>query len=410
MVPAGPADKWTHPPFNAYFDGSYLWGRGSSDCKTNLIGILSTVEFLLEKDWKPSRTVILAFGFDEETGGFRGAAKIGEYLEDTWGKDGIEFILDEGGMGLQTVGDYVYARPGIAEKGYMDAGLTLDTSGGHSSRPPSHSGIGIMAEMIVALEKHPYTPQLTKENPFRGVLECQARYSPEELEPWLRKALQRDESNIGTRLAEARGQNVRFSMQTSQAVDVINGGVKVNALPESVTVMVNYRVAPHESLEIVKNNIETYLSPIAHKHNISIIPFPTQQNTNTNTTAGVDVNAYSSTSGTLTLRTHEALSPSPITPTDPHSDAVWRLFSGTLRSVFEATPSLQGKTVIPVGDIMTGNTDTAHYWNLTRNIYRFSPGKSANVHTVDERVEMESHLEGMRLYYDVIRNFDGWRG
>ena len=404
VVPAGPADKWTHPPFNAYFDGSYLWGRGSSDCKTNLIGILSTVEFLLEKDWKPSRTIVLAFGFDEETGGVRGAAKIGEYLEDTWGKNGIELILDEGGMGLQTVGDYVYARPGVAEKGYTDVALILDTSGGHSSKPPSHSGIGIMAEMIVALEEHPYTPQLTKENPFRGVLECQARYSPDELEPWLRKALQRDEGNIGIRLAKARGQSVRFSMQTSQAVDVINGGVKVNALPESVTTMVNYRVAPHDSLEIVKHNIETYLSPIAHKHNISIITFSTQ---NTNTAA--EVNSYP-LAGTLTLRSHNDLSPSPITPTDPHTDAVWRLFSATLRSVFEAVPSLQGKTVIPVGDIMTGNTDTMHYWNLTTNIYRFSPGKSANVHTVDERVEMESHLEGMRLYYDVIRNFDEWTG
>ncbi len=36
---------------------------------------------------------------------------------------------------------------------------------------------------------------------------------------------------------------------------------------------------------------------------------------------------------------------------------------------------------------MEANTDTRHYWNLTQNFYRFSPGyreEEANEHTVDE--------------------------
>lgn len=53
-----------------------MWGRGSSDCKNNLIGVLSALESLLEQGWKPSRTVIAAFGFDEEIGGHRGATAI----------------------------------------------------------------------------------------------------------------------------------------------------------------------------------------------------------------------------------------------------------------------------------------------------------------------------------------------
>lgn len=76
VVPGGPPEKWTHPPFEPYYDGKYLFGRGSSDCKNNLVGILSTVESLLEQEWRPHRTLILAFGFDEETGGVRGAGSI----------------------------------------------------------------------------------------------------------------------------------------------------------------------------------------------------------------------------------------------------------------------------------------------------------------------------------------------
>lgn len=76
VVPANSAVRWSHPPFEPYYDGQYLWGRGSSDCKNNLIGILSALESLLKQGWKPNRTVIAAFGFDEETGGVRGATNI----------------------------------------------------------------------------------------------------------------------------------------------------------------------------------------------------------------------------------------------------------------------------------------------------------------------------------------------
>lgn len=38
--------------------------------------MLSAVEALLEQAWRPQRTLVLAFGFDEETGGVRGAAEI----------------------------------------------------------------------------------------------------------------------------------------------------------------------------------------------------------------------------------------------------------------------------------------------------------------------------------------------
>jgi Gly-Xaa carboxypeptidase len=58
---------------------------------------------------------------------------------------------------------------------------------------------------------------------------------------------------------------------------------------------------------------------------------------------------------------------------------------------------------------MLGNTDTIHYWDLTRNTYRFSPrqeGTSFGVHMIDERVGMEAHLQTMRFCYEVILNFD----
>ncbi|KAF2787593.1 peptidase family M20/M25/M40 [Melanomma pulvis-pyrius CBS 109.77] len=406
VVPAGPTSGWTYPPFSPHFDGIFLWGRGSTDCKNVLIGILSALEDLTSQDFLPKRTVVLAFGFDEETGGYRGAAKLAQALLAEWGSDSFEFLLDEGGMGVQEVGDVLYALPGVAEKGYHDIELTLQTTGGHSSKPPFHTGIGIMADMVVALEKHPYVPRLTQSNPFRRVLECRATYSPREVEPWLKKALRNgDEEELAARLVEGAHEE-RWLMQTSQAVDVFAGGVKVNALPEKVMVLINHRIAPHDSIEVVNQHVHNVLKPIAANYGIQIMePSAIASNTQNATSTG-----------TLAFSFPQSLDVAPVSPTN---NRVWSVFAGTLRSVFQHPSSASQETldrprrVIPVGDIMTGNTDTQHYWNLTKNIYRFTPareGSRVNTHGADERMRMDAHIEGIKVYYDLIRNFDVWNG
>lgn len=77
--------QWTQPPFSGLYDGmpgvldiarssdvtagEWIWGRGSCDDKSGLIGIMIALESLISKGFNPTRTLILGFGFDEETGG-----------------------------------------------------------------------------------------------------------------------------------------------------------------------------------------------------------------------------------------------------------------------------------------------------------------------------------------------------
>lgn len=392
VVPAGDSSLWKYPPFSAHYDGSFIWGRGAADCKNVLIGVLSVIEDLLSQSFAPQRTVVLAFGFDEETGGLRGAASLNISLVEEWGSDSFLFVLDEGGMGVQTLGDVLYAYPGVGEKGYHDVQVVLQVKGGHSSRPPVHTGIGIMADAILALENEPYLPRLTQSNPFRRVLECNAKHSPDAVPEWLSDALLNDgEEEIADKLANVM-LDERWLMQTSQAVDVITGGHKVNALPEEVQIQVNHRVALHESITYVNQHLRKVLIPIARKYGLTFEYF--------NTTI---LGSNNTSNGSLSLVGLQTLDLAPISPTD---GGVWTVFSGTLRYVFESTEAGQGMTVIPAGNIMTGNTDTVHYWILTKNIYRFTPardGTRLNQHAVDERMGMTAHLEGMRLYYGKFR-------
>lgn len=189
-------------------------------------------------------------------------------------------------------------------------------------------------------------------------------------------------------------------MQTSQAVDIIKGGDKMNALPETVSATVNYRIAPQDSIDIVKSKIATLLEPVAREYNVKVEGFGSRNSAKRRNEASDEEDAKPRF-GTLYLNNLNDLSPSPIFSTDIQNP-VWRIFSGTIRQVFEDTKSLEGKKVIPVGDIMQGNTDTIQYWNLTKNIYRFSPAREGTrfgVHTIDGHIDMTAHLVGMRLYY-----------
>jgi len=119
VVPVLPAtaDKWKYPPYSAHYDGKFVWGRGVADCKNNLIGILESFETLLEKDFIPERTIMAGFGFDEEISGWHGAKHIADYLLQILGKDSIELIIDEGGLGIQEMYGAMFALPGLGEKG-----------------------------------------------------------------------------------------------------------------------------------------------------------------------------------------------------------------------------------------------------------------------------------------------------
>lgn len=47
--------------------------------------------------------------------------------------------FDEGIAGIEEHFGTEFALPGVAEKGYIDVSVTIDTAGGHSSTPPDHT-------------------------------------------------------------------------------------------------------------------------------------------------------------------------------------------------------------------------------------------------------------------------------
>jgi carboxypeptidase PM20D1 len=67
---------WEHLPFAGDITESHVYGRGSLDDKTTVMGVYEAVEYLLKIGYQPERTYYLAFGHDEEVLGKYGAQEI----------------------------------------------------------------------------------------------------------------------------------------------------------------------------------------------------------------------------------------------------------------------------------------------------------------------------------------------
>ncbi|KAK7466444.1 hypothetical protein VKT23_005166 [Stygiomarasmius scandens] len=420
VVPVDPktVEEWSHPPYSGFFDGTYIWGRGSSDDKSGLIGILSAIESMLEEGWSPARTVVLAFGFDEEIRGHYGAEELGLKMEEVYGEDAFAFIVDEGGF--STIFGTSFALPGITEKGYLDVRIDVASPGGHSSVPPPHTTIGMLSKLVVEIENNPYPAELTRDSVLYSSMQCYAAHGTD-MDPKLRRLIRKSAKSDR---ALDKLENVLFEepatkalVGTTQAVDLITGGVKTNALPEQAYAIVDHRIGTKNSVEeVMKRDTET-IKKWVQEFNLSLDAFGEK-------VFDEEKKAYY---GSVILSdAFGNLAPAPVTPTSGSDAKPYEILSGTIRGTFNAfRNSATGKELneeISVQDggiavapgMLTGNTDTRYYWGLSGHIFRYnhkyskaSKSRLSNgIHTVNENVEAEAFYEMIWFFETLILNTD----
>ncbi|KAG1881229.1 hypothetical protein F4604DRAFT_1678822 [Suillus subluteus] len=398
-------DQWQHPPFSGYFDGERVWGRGSQDDKSGLIGIMSAMESMLENKFQPARTVVLASGFDEETSGLHGAQMLAPVLLEMFGENGYAMLVDEGsGYGEQF--GRVVATPGISEKGYLDVMINIASPGGHSSLPPLHTSIGILADMLVNIERNPFEVHLARGSPTYKIAQCLV-HTPDLPASLRRDIIHAEHNELALRRAEQElFKNPMFKnlVGTTQAIDLIHGGVKVNALPEQAWAVVNHRISTQSSVTATKRRDTELLISLASQFNLSYTAFGAR-------ITDADAPAF----GTLTLSeayTH-GLEPAPVSPTG-HDAVPYQLLSGTIRAAYNSHRGLSDDDSLIISPgIMSGNTDTRYYWKLTEHIFRYGHTDGARggsiisgVHTVNEAIKVSNFVEMIRFFTTLILNVD----
>ncbi|ORY32180.1 putative carboxypeptidase s precursor [Naematelia encephala] len=418
-------DQWEQPPFSGHYDGTYVWGRGSSDTKSSLIAVLSALEHLLASGYTPKRTVIAGFGSDEESGGPYGAILISKYLKEKYGDNSIALLVDEGSGLVESYGQ-AFGTPGVTEKGSANIEITVETLGGHSSVPPEHTGIGLLALAIAEVEKHPYAPTLPTFSPIYGFLTCAASHA-QGLSEYLRQEVFKAEDGnaralkdlpsefikvgfTGVKAGPGQGNVIQALMSTTQATDIVRGGVKVNALPEVVSAKINHRINVESNGAEVEAKLVETLTPLAKTYNLTL-------------TGPDGKDAVTGGKGRISLSDGGRYGdPAPISPFDV-SDPVWDVLAGTSRGVWASRREISpdgklldleaGKDLVMAPFMSTGNTDTRYYWAFTDNIYRYRYQPMAGTfgaHTVNEHTNADDVVEMARFYLSLVVNFDEAEG
>lgn len=363
-VEAGTGGKWKHEPFGGRIADGFIWGRGSIDNKSAVVGTLEAVEALLGEGFQPRRTVLLAYGHDEEVGGMGGGREIAALLAGR-GVD-LELVLDEGGVIgdglLPGVSDPV-ALVGIAEKGFVSVELSVRTTGGHSSLPPRQGAIGILSAAIARLEDHPMPPRL--EGPTRQLFD---RVGPRL--PFAQRAVF---ANLwltnGLVLRNLEGTPATNAMvRTTMAPTIFHSGTKDNVLPSHARAVLNFRILTGDTME----DVVAHVRRVVDDDRVEVRP------------AG----AFSA-------------EPSPVSGTT--SDA----FRALERTILSLSPD-----AIVAPYLVAVATDARHYGRLSRNVFRLlplriTPSDVQRMHGTDERVAVDNYHGAVRFYRQLVVNAAG---
>lgn len=360
-VDGASAQAWTHPPFEGVVADGYVWGRGTIDDKSSVMGILEAAEALLAAGFVPRRTIYFCFGHDEELGGPQGARNLAAALK----ARGVKawFSLDEGSAVTEGIIPGVEGPVGlisVAEKGYVSVELLVRGKGGHSSNPPAETSLGILCAAVSRLEKHQMGGRLA--GPMREMLTVLA---PEMSLPfrlvmanlWLFEPLLRRQLLASPATAAA--------LRTTTAPTILNAGTKENVLPIESRAVVNFRIIPGDTVETVLEHVRR----VVNDDRVMI----------------------------KAMAEHDAVAPSPVS--DWRSES-FSLLARCVRQSFAGAPVAPGLTL--------GGTDSKHFYEVAENCYRFQPilvtnDDLARIHGTDERIAVDNYLRAIRTYGLILR-------
>ena len=223
--------------------------------------------------------------------------------------------------------------------------------------PPRHTAVGILSRAITRLEENPMPARLT----------------PVVEEMFLRLA---PEMPLGRRIPLANlwafrplivrtllgNDQMAASLRTTTAATMVSGSPKENVLPIVARGLVNFRLLPGDTPEMVLDHVRQ---------------------------------AVADTSVHVEGRGREA---------SPIADYKAPEFMVVEKTIGQLFPS-----AVPVPFLMIGGTDTRHYEELTRNVYRFNPIVATNelisgAHGTNERVRADDFVRAARFFAQLIRN------
>jgi carboxypeptidase PM20D1 len=360
VVPVEPGTEkdWQHPPFAGVVADGRIYGRGTLDDKVGVLSILEAAESLLAQGFVPTRSLVFAFGHDEEISGKQGAAMLAQRMrEKGWH---FAWMVDEGGMVMSDnplLPDKPVAIVNVTEKAYLTLTLAATGEGGHSSRPPQQSTIGRLSAALARIEDNPFPTRLVP--PVQAMLETMAPYvdQPKRFvfeNLWLTGPLVADQMSDDPM--------TNSYVRTTTALTMFNAGVKENVVPQRAEAKVNFRLLPGDTPESVVNHVTALVDD----------PEITISHDEWEKTPGV-------------------------------AD-----YAGSGYAVIQQAVNAVYPDAIVAPSLLVATTDTRHYIDLADNQYRFhgmkiATSQAASVHGTNEYIEVDSYEKTIEIAKHMLQ-------
>ncbi|TDB68183.1 M20 family peptidase [Arundinibacter roseus] len=357
----GTERMWKKAPFAGIIEDGFVYGRGTLDDKSTVMGLLEAAELLLKQNYQPKRTLYFSFGHDEEVSGLRGGQALAQTLE----KRGVqlEMVIDEGGT-IKTDGvaglNQSVALIGIAEKGYTSVEITARGEGGHSSMPPKNTSIGLLATALDKLQQNPFKSSLG------GTVGEMLRYLGPEM-PFAQKMAIANQWLLEPILIQSFGatNSGAASTQTTIAPTILKAGIKDNVLPIDATAIVNFRILPGDSVQGVINHIKKVID-----------------------------------NQEIEVKSLEVFDTEPSPVSSPETET-FQILHRTIKSCYPE--------VLVSPYLVLGATDARYYRKLSENVYRFTPYQLdeedlKRPHGTNERIQIDTYKAMIQFYVTLFKN------
>jgi acetylornithine deacetylase/succinyl-diaminopimelate desuccinylase-like protein len=352
VVPAE-AGEWSRPPFSGDLADGCVWGRGALDMKGTVIMQLTALALAKRAGLRPGGDVIFCAVPDEEAGGFVGAGFLVDEHPDLVR---AEVALGEVGGFTLFVGDRRFYPIQVTEKVGCRVDITVRGRSGHGSQPIRDGAMAKAGHVLQRLTGRRLPTHVTP------IAEAFVR-ALGEAQPALLGLL--DPDRIDGVLAELGPQARMYEaiLHNTATPTIVQGGFKSNVIPGSVTIQVDGRLLPGQSVEEFIAEVRALIgddAEIEHRY----------------------------------LPSH----------TEAPIDAFYRSLAGVIEELDS------GATAVPY--LLSAVTDARHFARLGIPTYGFAPVRLTPempfwelFHSADERIPVDGLDFGIRALYRVIERY-----
>ena len=355
-------EDWKRDPFKLVEENGFFYARGASDDKAMASVFTDSLVRYRKEGFVPRRSIKLALTCGEETPEiFNSVHWLTSEHPDVLD---AAFAINEGAGGeLDGAGKPVALQLQAGEKVYQDFVLSISDDGGHSSRPKKYNPIGQMGAALA--REAAYNFPIAVNPVVRAYFEAQAKLVRDpKVAADMRALLQPTPDPAAVSRLWDVNPSWNGMLRTTCVPTEISGGHEPNALPQHVTALIYCRILPGVPVADVQRTLERVLDEKAIK------------------LAPVGEIGQSTTPPPLT--------PAILDPVRSVADTLW-----------------PGVAVVPT--MATGATDGRYLNAAGVPTYgmsgMFSDAEGSHAHGLDERIRVQSLLDGRRFLYELVKRY-----